>query len=84
MGMVFGVSLILQLIAAAVLALFIGANATITFAIGAAASVGLFWVAPALGMIYLFEQRSFTHWLVNASYHVVAFTVMGAILGVWR
>lgn len=84
MGRVFGVSLLLQLVAAAVLALFIGAEASTAFAIGAAAAVGVFWVAPALGVIYLFEQRSFRHWLVNAGYHVVAFTVMGVVLGVWR
>lgn len=84
MPQVFGLSLLLQLVAAAVLAMFIGAEATPGFAIGAAASVGLFWVAPALGVIYLFEQRPFAHWAVNAAYHVVAFTLMGVILGYWR
>jgi hypothetical protein len=84
MGMVLGLSFVLQVIAAAVLALFIGADATPSFAVFAAASVGLFWVAPALGIISLFEQRSLTHWAVNAGYHVVAFTTMGIILGFWR
>lgn len=84
MGMVFGVSMLLQLVAASVLALFIGADGTAGFAIGASASVGLFWVAPALGVIYLFEQRPFAHWAINAGYQIVAFTVMGIILGLWR
>ena len=84
MGVVFGLSFVLQLIAAVVLAVFIGAEATLSFTVFAAASVGLFWVAPALGVIDLFEQRPLGHWAINAGYHAVAFTVMGLILGVWR
>jgi hypothetical protein len=78
------VSFLLQLIAAVVLALFIGSEGTFSFAVFAAASVGLFWVAPALGVIYVFEQRPLAHWAVNSGYHIVAFTVMGVILGAWR
>ena len=84
LGLVFGVSFALQLIAAVVLALFIGSEATFSFAVLAGASVGLFWVAPALGVIYLFEQRPLSHWAVNSAYQVIAFTVMGVILGAWR
>ena len=83
-GMIFGVSFVLQLIAAAVLAAFIGPEATLGFAVAAAAAVGLFWVGPAFGVVYLFEQRPLAHWLVNAGYHVVSFVVMGVILGAWR
>ncbi len=84
MGKVFGLSFVLQLIAAAVLAMFIGAEATVGFAVAAGAAVGVFWIAPALGVVYLFEQRSFVHWAINAGYHAVAFTVMGLILGAWH
>jgi hypothetical protein len=84
MGRVLGGSFALQLTAAVVLAAFIGADATLSFAILAAASVGLFWVAPSLGVISLFEQRPRAHWAINAGYHVVAFSTMGLILGVWR
>jgi hypothetical protein len=45
--------------------------------------VGLFWVGGGLGVIYLFEQRPLKHWLVNAGYMTIAFTLMGAILGAW-
>ncbi len=83
MAMIFGLSFMLQLLAAFVLAMFIGADATLGFAVGAAASVGACWVAPALGVIYLFEQRPFTHWAINAGYHVAAFSIMGLILGLW-
>jgi hypothetical protein len=83
-AVIFSVSFILQLIAAAVLAMFIGADASLAFAVSAAGSVGLFWVATAFGVVYLFEQRPLAHWAVNAGYQVVAFVVMGVILGVWR
>lgn len=84
MGKIFGLSLVLQFVAAMVLAMFVGAEASLGFAVGASASVGLCWVAPALGVIYLFEQRPFSHWAVNAGYQILAFTVMGVILGVWH
>ena len=44
---------------------------------------GFFFVATALGVIYLFEQRPFKLWCINAGYQVVNFGVMGTILGVW-
>jgi hypothetical protein len=81
---VFGASFVLELIAAVVLAMFIGGEATFGFAVAAAASVGVCWVAPALGVLYLFEQRPLSHWLINAGFHSVAFTLMGVIIGVWR
>jgi hypothetical protein len=49
---------------------------------GFAASLG--WVAMSLGVIKLFEQRPFKLWLVNSGYQVVAYAVMGGLLGVWR
>jgi hypothetical protein len=83
MGRIMGLSFILQLVAAAVLLMFIGPDASPGFAIAAAAAVGACWVAPALGVVYLFEQRSFAHWGVNAGYQVVVFTLMGVVLGFW-
>ncbi len=81
---IFGVAFVLQLIAAVVLAMFIGAEATPAFGTAAGLAVGLFWVATSLGVIYLYERRSLAHWAVNAGYQVVSYTVMGAILGVWH
>lgn len=84
MPFILGVSFLLELVASIVLAMFIGPDATFGFAVAAAAAVGACWVAPALGVVYLFEQRPFAHWAVNAGFQVVAFTLMGVILGVWR
>ncbi len=47
------------------------------------ASVGLFFIATALGVIYLFEMRPFRLWLINAGYQVANFAAMGAVVGAW-
>lgn len=83
-GRVFGLSFVLQLASAAVLALFIGPDATLVFALAAAGSVGVFWVATAFGVVYLFERRPLSHWAINAGYQVAAYLLMGLILGLWR
>jgi hypothetical protein len=83
MGLVFGLSFVLQLVAAVVLAMFIGADANAMFGLFAGAAVGVAWVATGLGVIYLFEQRPLGHWAVNAGYHVVSYSLMGLILGAW-
>lgn len=83
-AMILGASFLLQLIAAAVLAMFIGPDATLGFALAAAGAVGVFWVATAFGVVYLFERRPLAHWAVNAGYQVTAYLLMGLILGLWR
>ncbi|HEY0673282.1 MAG TPA: DUF1761 domain-containing protein [Longimicrobiales bacterium] len=83
-GRIFGLSLVLQFIAALVLDMFIGAEGNLAFGTAAGAAVGIFWVATAFAVVYLFEQRPVGHWAVNAFYHIVSYTVMGAILGGWN
>jgi hypothetical protein len=78
----FGGSLLLSLISAFILAMFIGADSNVEFGTFAGLMVGL-WVACAFGINYLFEMKSFRLFLINASYNIVAFTVMGAIIGAW-
>ena len=70
---------------AANLAMFLNDRST-TLAWGATAGflAGFGWVAFALGVIGAFESRPIAYVLVNGGYMVVAFTVMGAILGAWR
>ena len=83
MPMVFGVSLLLSLIAALNLEMFLGAEADLAFGVFAGFAAGLGWVAAFLGILYLFEKRSMSLFLINAGYCVVALTLMGAILGAW-
>ena len=81
---IFGVSFVLEAIMAFNLAAFIGPKASLSFGLFAGAAAGFGWVAAAYGVTYLFEHRSLKLFLINAGYHAVAFTMMGAILGAWR
>lgn len=84
MARIFGVSFVLEALMAFNLAAFIGNQADITFGIFAGLAAGLGWVGFAMGVTYLFDRKSFRHWAIDAGYHTVAFTMMGAILGAWH
>ena len=84
MGRVFGLAALATLVMAVNLAAFIGPQASLGFGVAAGAAAGIGWVAMSLGVVYLFEQRSLKLWAINAGYQVVAYTVMGGILGAWR
>jgi hypothetical protein len=79
----FGGSLLLALLAALILDMFIGAEATMVFGSLAGFFAGLGWIATFLGILYLFEMRSLKAFAINAGYCVISLTVMGAILGTW-
>ncbi len=83
MGLVFGFSLLLSLIMAFNLAMFIGKE-DLSFGTTAGFLAGFGWVALSIGIISLFEKRPLKYALINGGYMVVAFTVMGAILGGWH
>ena len=81
---IFGVSFLLALISAVNLAMFMGPenNPTMGALWGFLAGAG--WVATFVGTHYLFERKSFTLFLINAGYSVVALTIMGVILAAWK
>ena len=80
----YGGAFVLTLISAINLGMFLGPQSTLSFGITAGAATGIGWVATSFGVVYLFEQRPRLHWFINASYMVVAFIIMGAILGAWH
>jgi hypothetical protein len=82
-AIVFGGAFLLNLVAAFVLAMFIGPM-EIHFAAVAGLSVGLCWVATSFGVNYLFERRPFGLWLINGGYCTLQFTAMGAIIGAFN
>lgn len=84
LGAIMGISFLLELIMAFNLAAFIGPKASLTFGLFAGAAAGFGWVGLSFGVTYLFERRSMKFFLINAGYHGLAFTIMGAILGVWH
>ena len=81
----FGGSLILALVMAANLGVFLAhPGTTLRWGIIAGLLAGVGWVATAIAMTALFEGRPWSYIVVNAGYHIVAFALMGAILGGWR
>ncbi|MBD3401994.1 DUF1761 family protein [candidate division GN15 bacterium] len=59
-----------------------------TFTIGWGVIVGLLaaicFVVVSMGVNDLFERRPLKLYLMNVCYHIVAFVIMGIIIGVWR
>jgi len=80
MGMIFGLTLVLSLIAAFVFALFLGPRPSMPLGLGAGFSAGLCWVTASLGINYLFERKSLKLFLINGGYHTLQFTVIGLVL----
>ena len=83
MAMIFGLSLLLSLIASLVFALFLGPRPPLALGLGAGASAGLCWVSGSLGINYLFERRTLKLFAINAGYHTLQFTVIGLTLALW-
>jgi hypothetical protein len=84
-GKIFGISFVLTLVMAINLAMFLNDPKT-NMAWGATAGflAGFGWVAMGIGIVSLFERRSWTYILVNGGYLTVALVLMGAIIGAWR
>jgi hypothetical protein len=81
---IFGLTFVLSFIIALCLALFFAGQADFTNGLLYGFFTGAFWVATAIGILYLFEHHSFKLWLINAGYHIIGFTIMGGILGAWH
>ena len=82
---IFGGSFVLALVASFNLAFFLAdGKPNLIWGMTAGTLAGVGWVATAMGTTYLFERRSLKLFLINAGYHALTFTVMGAILGVWK
>ncbi len=80
---VYGLTLLLNLVAAASLGMFIGGG-DLVFGLFAGLMTGATFVSTALAVTYLFEDRPLRLWLINAGYQTLNFTVMGLILGAWH
>lgn len=79
----FGLSFILMLVAATALAMILGKKSIVAGIIHGIL-LAIAFVATTMGVNDLFERRSFKLWSINAGYNLVAFTLMGAILGAWH
>ena len=85
MGKIFGLSFLFSLIMAYNLAAFLAApDTTALWGAAAGALAGIGWVGLSIGILSLFERRSWKYVLINGGYFGVSFVVMGVILGAWR
>jgi hypothetical protein len=81
---IFGLAFVLALIAAINLAMFMGPENSPGMGALWGFLAGAGWVATFVGTHYLFERKSFTLFLINAGYSIVALTVMGVIIAAWK
>jgi len=81
----FGWSFFFALVMAINLAMFLaGPTTNVTWGMAAGGLAGFGWVAMAIAIIGVFENRSWTYILINGGYMTVAFVIMGAIIGALR
>jgi uncharacterized protein DUF1761 len=81
----FGWSFLFALVMSMNLAMFLAAPDTnVAWGLAAGALTGFGWVAMAIAIVAVFENRSWRYILINGGYMTVAFVLMGAIIGVWR
>lgn len=83
MALIFGLSLVLSLIASFVFAMFLGPRPPLALGLGAGFSAGLCWVSASFGINYLFERKSLKLFLINGGYHTLQFTLIGLIIALW-
>ena len=84
MGKIFGLTFFAGLVAAFNLAMFVGPSASAGRGAMLGFLVGFGWVAMAFASSYLFERKTLGHWLINAGYFVVSYTLMGVLVAVTR
>lgn len=79
----FGISLLFCLLAAAGFAWLLGPAPALPNALGSGALIGAL-VACAFGVNYQFSQRRPLLWLIDGGYHLLQFVLFGLILGLWH
>jgi hypothetical protein len=81
----FGWSILFSLVMSLNLAMFLsGPTTNVTWGMAAGWLAGFGWVAMAIAIVGLFENKSWKYIAINGGYMTVAFVIMGAIIGAWR
>lgn len=82
-GQTFALAFVLSVVIAFNLAAFLGPEATWSWGMTAGVLAAV-WVAASMAITFAFERRSAMLMLIDGGYHVVAYAVMGGILGAWH
>ena len=81
----FGWSFLFSIIMSYNLAMFLNdAKTDLAWGMTAGFLTGFGWVFMSIGVIGVFENRSWKYIWINGGYQIVAFTIMGLIIGAWR
>lgn len=86
-GKIFGFTAVFSLLMAANLGMFLADSAEMKTDISWGTIAGFLagiWTFSAIAIHSLFELKSWKHILINGGYSLVALTLMGAIIGLWR
>lgn len=86
MGSMMGGTLLLTFLSAAALSLifnFVGVTNALDGVV-LSALISVFFVGASISTNYLYEQRSVELLAINAGYNLIAFMIIGAILGAWQ
>jgi len=85
MGKIFGFAFLFSLIMSLNLAFFLADPQTdAVWGLTAGFMAGFGWIAMGIGIISMFEQRSWIYIFIHSGYLIVALMIMGLILGLWR
>jgi hypothetical protein len=89
MGKLFGSAFIMALIVSFGMAMFFfgfGPNPDMNAGMGAMYGImtGVFFIFPSTAMNYLFARKSATLIAIDSCYHIVAYTIVGVLLGAWQ
>ena len=83
MVLIFGSTFLLNILAALVLDMFLGRDATLVFGLIAGLMVSVFWIGSSFAINYLYTRKPFKLFLIDAGYYVTFYGIMGIILGAW-
>jgi hypothetical protein len=82
-GVKIAIGVVTSIVAAIVVALIAGPAPGLCHAVLTGVAIaGL--IGSAFAIQYVFEDRSFAFWAINAGYHLVQFTIIGLVLGLWH
>ena len=83
-ALLFGSAFLLNFVTALVFAICMGPGAGLVLGFKAGLVVGVFWAGSSVALNYLFEGKSLKLFAITGGYHVLRFTLIGIILGIWN
>lgn len=84
MWIIFTNTFLLSFISAIAIAMFLGPESNAVFGATAGSMIAIFWITTSKAHAVLYEQQSLKLFLIHAGFDLVAYMIMGAIVGAWH